>query len=294
MDRKASFIGLGSMGAPMALNLLKNGVDLAVYNRSKEKTAPLIEAGAKLLESPREAFKHASIVFSMVANDEALHEITEGKNGLLEGAKPGCIHVSSSTVSPETTSRLAGIHTQKGVGFLAAPVFGRPDVAAKGNLWICVAGEKEAKVKAEPFLKHFGKSIYDFGNKPEKANHVKLMGNFMILAVVEMMSEVFAYGEKQNIDTKAIYDLFTQTLFPSPVFSTYGKLILDRAFSPPGFQLPLGLKDLNLFLHSAEAANVSSPLANLLHDRLITSMAKGREDLDWSAISLLSREDAGL
>lgn len=294
MIGKASFIGLGSMGAPMALNLLKGGVGLGVYNRSKEKTASIVKAGAKLLEQPSEAFAHAPIVFSMVANDQALHAITEGTDGLLAGARKGSIHVSLSTISPETASKLAALHKQKGVDFVSSPVFGRPDVAAKGALWICVAGEKEAKIKAEPFLKLLGKNIYDFGYKPEAANMVKLIGNFMILSVVEMLSEAFALGEKHGIETKGIYNLFTQTLFPSPVFLTYGKIILDRAFSPPGFQLPLGLKDINLFMQAAEAVGVSSPLANLLHDRLITSLAKGREDLDWSAISLISRENAGL
>ena len=294
MNEKASFIGLGHMGKPMALNLLKAGVDLGVYNRSKDKTAPMTEAGAKLLENPCDAFKHAPIVFSMVANDDALFAITEGTNGLLKEAKPGFIHVSLSTVSPDTTSKLAAIHEQKGVSFVASPVFGRPDVAAKGALWICIAGKQEAKKKIEPLLRLMGKSIYDFGSKPDAANVVKLIGNFMILSVVEMLSEAFALGEKHGVETELLYNLFTQTLFPSPVFLTYGKLILDQAFKPPGFQLPLGLKDLNLFLRTAEAVNISSPLANLLHDRLLTSLAKGRGDLDWSAISIISRENAGL
>jgi 3-hydroxyisobutyrate dehydrogenase-like beta-hydroxyacid dehydrogenase len=291
---KASFIGLGNMGAPMALNLLKGGVDLGVYNRNKEKAIPIVKAGAKLLEKPADAFAHAPIVFTMVANDEALHAITEGTEGLLAGAREGSVHVSLSTISPETANKLAALHKQKGVDFVSAPVFGRPDVAAKGALWICSAGEKEAKFKAEPFLKMLGKSIYDFGFKPEAANIVKLIGNFTILSVVEMLSEAFALAEKHGIETKEIYNLLTQSLYPSPVFLTYGKLILDQAFSPPGFQLPLGLKDINLFLDAAEAVDVSSPLANLLHDRLITSVAKGRGDLDWSAISMISRENAGL
>jgi 3-hydroxyisobutyrate dehydrogenase-like beta-hydroxyacid dehydrogenase len=294
MAQKASFMGLGSMGMPIASNLLKEGIELSVFNRSKDKTTPLVKAGAKLLEHPSDAFKHAPIVFSMVANDQALQEITVGAHGLLEGAKPGCIHVSLSTVSPETTKQLAKIHKEKGVDLLASPVFGRPDVAAKQALWICLAGDASAKKQAEPFLKLIGKSIHDFGSNPEAANIVKLIGNFTILSVVEMLSEAFAMGEKSGIKSQDIYNLLTQTLFPSPVFLTYGKLIHEQAFNPAGFKLALGLKDLNLFLQSSEAAKVSSPLANLLHDRLITSLAKGRSELDWSAISLISRENAGL
>jgi 3-hydroxyisobutyrate dehydrogenase-like beta-hydroxyacid dehydrogenase len=293
MTKKASFIGLGNMGTPMAYNLLHAGIDLAIYNRSKEKTDPFVQAGAKLLEHPCDAFAHATIVFSMVANDKALFDISCGTKGLLEGAKPGCIHVSHSTVSPDTTSKLSELHKEKGVEFVACPVFGRPDVAAKGVLWICTAGQEEAKKQVEPFLKIFGKNIYDFGEKPEAANIVKLIGNFTILSTIELLSEAFTLGEKCGIKKEDLYTLLTQTLYPSPVFLTYGKLVKDQVFRPAGFRLSLGLKDLELFMRTATDAKVSSPLANLLHDRLLTSLAKGREDLDWSAISMISRENAG-
>lgn len=290
MTLKASFIGLGSMGNPMALNLLKQGVDLAVYNRTKEKTTPLIEVGAKLLNSPSEAFKHAPIVFSMVANDQALGAITEGQDGLLAGAYPGCIHISSSTVAPATTHRLALKHHEKGVHLIAAPVFGRPDVAAKHELWICMAGNEEAKKQAEPLLSKIGKAIYDFGDIPESANAIKLAGNFMILSCIEMMGEAFAFAQQNGIKPEQLYTFLTETLFPSPIFLTYGKIIANKKFTPAGLKLALGSKDLNLFLDAAKSLNVSTPIAQVLQKQLLTSFDKGREDMDWSAISLLALE----
>ena len=288
MALKASFIGLGSMGSPMAFNLLKQGVELGVYNRSKEKATPLVEAGAKLLNHPSDAFKHAPIVFSMVANDQALEAITESADGLLENAYPGCIHVSSSTVAPATTHKLMLKHKEKGVLFVSAPVFGRPDAAARQELWICMAGDDAAKKKVQPLLSMMGKKIYDFGDKPEAANAVKLAGNFMILSVIEMLSEAFAFVQKSGVKPEQLHTFLTETLFPSPVFQNYGKLIMQQKFSPAGFKLALGLKDINLFLNTAKSLDLSSHFAQELQKLLLISLDKGREEMDWSAISLLS------
>lgn len=292
MTLKASFIGLGSMGAPMAFNLLKQGVDLGVYNRSKEKSASLVEAGAKLLNHPSDVFKHAPIVFSMVANDQALEAITENTDGILENAYPGCIHVSSSTVAPATTLKLVLKHKEKGVELISAPVFGRPDAAKNQALWICMAGDDAAKKKVHPLLSMLGKKIYDFGDKPEAVNAVKLAGNFMILSVIEMLSEAFAFVQKSGVNPETLHTFLTETLFPSPVFQNYGKMIIQQKFSPAGFKLALGSKDINLFLNAAKSLQLPSPFAQELHKLLLASLSKGREEMDWSAISLLSRGES--
>lgn len=290
MALKASFIGLGNMGSHMAFNLLKQGVELAIYNRSKEKTTSLVEAGAKLLNHPSDAFKYAPIAFSMVANDQALEAITEGPNGLLENAHPDCIHVSSSTVAPATSHKLMLQHQEKGVQFIAAPVFGRPDAAARQELWICMAGNEAAKKKALPLLNMMGKKVYDFGDEPEAANAVKLAGNFMILSVIEMLGEAFAFVQKNDVKPEQLHAFIIETLFPSPVFLNYGKLIMQQKFSPAGFKLALGSKDINLFLNTAKSLDLSSPFAQELHKLLLISLDKGREEMDWSAISLLAEE----
>lgn len=289
MKTDISFIGLGNMGTPMALNLLKNGVKLSVFNRTGEKAEPLIKAGAKFFEKQSEAFKNSSIVFSMLANDEALREMTEGANGLLENAHTGCIHVSLSTVSPDTIKQLADKHKKKGMQLIAAPVFGRPDVAERHELWICVAGDEDAKKQVKPFLQMMGKQIYDFGPNPEAANVVKLSGNFMISSVIEILSEAFAVVKKNGISQDQFLSLMVDSLFPSPVFKTYGKIILEQNFSPPGLKMSFGLKDLNLFLSASHSLDL--PIANVLKERFLTSIKNGHEDLDWSAISLLSQEN---
>lgn len=289
-----AFIGLGSMGFPMAQNLLKNGVKLFVYNRSKAKASPLVTQGAELLNSPKEAFERASIVFSMVSNDQALQDITDGNYGLLSHARPDCIHVSMSTISPTLSRSLAAKHEEKGVQYIASPVFGRPDAAQNQKLWICVAGDRTAKQQVIPLLQHLGQKVYDFGEKPEVANAVKLTGNFMILATIELLAEAFAFAEKNDVDLETFYTLITESLFPSPIFQNYGRLILDRNFSPAGFKMSLGLKDIDLFLRTADSLRVPSPIAGLLHDRLMTGLANNREDMDWSAISLTTTEEAGL
>jgi len=290
MGEKISFIGLGNMGTPMALNLLKNGANLSVYNRTRKKADPLIKAGAKFLEKPSDAFKDSSIVFSMLANDEALIEITEGVDGLLKSAHEGCIHVSLSTVAPDTIKRLEPKHKEKKARLITATVFGRPDVAERQELWICTAGDEDAKKKVNPFLQVFGKKIYDFGPTPQTANLVKLSGNFMILSTIEMLSEAFAVVKKNGVNPEQFLALMTDTLFPSPVFRTYGKIITKQEFSPPGFKMPLGLKDLNLFLASSEEFSLDLPLANVLKERMLKAIDKGLGEKDWSAISLLSLE----
>lgn len=294
MRVSASFLGLGNMGSAMARNLLRNGTTLFVYNRSKDKASELLQEGAQLLNSPKEAFQNAPIAFSMVANDEALKEITEGERGLLYSAKPGCIHVSMSTVSPKTTQYLTEKHQEKGVDFIAAPVFGRPEAAAQQELIICMAGSSTGKKQVEPLLRLLGKNVYDFGEEASKANIVKLTGNFLLLSIIELIAEAFAFAKKGDISLETLFSVFSENMFSCPAFKTYGNILLQQKFIPAGFKLSLGLKDINLFLEEANALNVPSPIADLLHERLLTGMANHREEMDWSAISLTSMEEAGL
>jgi 3-hydroxyisobutyrate dehydrogenase-like beta-hydroxyacid dehydrogenase len=291
MTTSACFIGLGNMGMPMAKNLLKNGVKLYVYNRTYEKTTSIIEAGATLLDSPANAFSAAPIVFSMLANDQALQEVSEK---LLHAPKAGAIHVSMSTVSPDLSRRLAAMHQEKGVAFVAAPVFGRPDVAEKQSLWIVAAGSESAKKQVEPLLYFMGKKVYDFGADPGSANIVKITGNFLILSQVELLAEAFTLVEKGGVSVEAFHSFLTDSLFPSPVIQTYGGLIRNRKFMPAGFKLALGLKDIDLFLKAAHNLRVPSPIGGLLRDRLLSAIANNRGDMDWSAIALSSLEQAGL
>lgn len=294
MEIAVSFLGLGNMGFPMASNLLTNGIKLFVYNRSEDKAVPLIKKGAQLLQTPSEAFERSKIAISMVSNDQALHSIVEGPHGLLEKGKPGCIHVSMSTISPRLSRNLEEKHQEKGMFFLSAPVFGRPEAAAKKELIICLSGKQHAQKQAEPLLKMLGKKIYDFGEDPGAANNVKLAGNFMILSSVEILSEAFAFAEKSNIPLQTFQSLLTESLFSCPVFQNYTRILTQREFSPAGFKMSLGLKDIDLFLRAADFLRVPTPVAGILHDRLMTGLANKREELDWSAIALTALEEAGI
>lgn len=294
MGYSVAFIGLGSMGLPIATNLLKNKVNLFVYNRTKDKTLPLISQGAQALESPSEAFKNCDIVFSMVSNDQALLNITTGENGILKNAKSGGIHVSLSTISPKLCQKLEEKHAEKGVRYLASPVFGRPDMAQQAKLAICLAGEGDAKMKVKPLLHFIGQAIYDFGSKPDTANAVKLSGNFLILNVIEALSEAFAFAKKSGVEPQDLLTFLTETLFPSPVYKNYGNIIANQQFYPAGFKMSLGLKDMDLLLRTADHLKVPLPIAGILHDRLMTGLANGRENMDWSAIAMTQMEESGI
>jgi len=283
MSETIAFIGLGNMGLPIARNLLKGGHSLYVYNRHKEKGEPLIKEGAKWLASPEEAFAKANIVFTMVSNDAALEDVS---NALLKGVKSGVIHVSMSTVSPDTTEKLAKQYAEKGAMWIAAPVFGRPDAAAAAKLWICMAGEAQAKRKVEPFLKEVGQRVEDFGETPQTANVIKLCGNFLILSAIKALGEVSQVAEKNGIDSSQVINFFAETIFPSPVYKGYGNIIAKGMFEPAGFKMTLGLKDIDLFCKTASKAKLHQPLAELLKSLLEKSIKEGKGDLDWSAVAL--------
>ncbi|KIA76310.1 NAD(P)-dependent oxidoreductase [Parachlamydia acanthamoebae] len=294
MSKNIAFIGLGNMGFPLAENLLKAGFPLWVYNRTAERAKPLLNQGAHLLDSPKEAFEKSSILISMLSNDQALEEIVEGEKGILKTIRTGCVHVSMSTISPETADKMAALHAEKGAAFVCAPVFGRPDAAAVQKLWICIAGDPHAKVLVRPILEKLGQGVADFGAKPSHACLVKISGNFLILSAIEAMGESFALLKKSGIDIHAAAALYTQSILACPVYQNYSKIIVDQAFEDAGFKMTLGLKDVNLVLNEAEKKSVPLPLASLLHNRLMTGLAKQRQNLDWSAITLQAFEDAAL
>lgn len=287
------FIGTGHMGLPMARNLLDGGHLLRVCNRTAARLQPLVEAGAKAVDSP-DAAAQGGIVFTMLPDDEALEVVALGKNGLLGHLGENGVHVSMSTVSPETARNLARRHRAEGEYYLAAPVFGRPDAAAASRLAICLSGESEAKTRLRPFLELLGSTIVDFGADPGAANVVKLAGNFLIGAAIEAMAEAFALGEKSGVDRTRMAELFGQTLFACPVYQGYGATIAAHRYEPAGFRLRLGHKDMGLALKVAADSTMPMPLANLVHERLTASLANGRQDIDWAGLAIEATNDAGL
>ena len=199
-----------------------------------------------------------------------------------------------STVSPHTAQKLSAYYREAGATYLAAPVFGRPEAAAEKKLWICTAGDSKAKERARPVLEALSQGIFDFGEKPEAANVVKLAGNFLIASAIEAMAEAFTFAEKNGVAREAVADVFTQSFLSCPIHQNYGRVISRHAYQSGGFKLSLGLKDMNLLTSVAGASLTPMPLGNLLHERLLSAMSKGRADLDWTALALGASEDAGL
>jgi 3-hydroxyisobutyrate dehydrogenase-like beta-hydroxyacid dehydrogenase len=289
------FIGLGQMGLPIALNLLESGHrPLRVYNRTAAKAATLVEKGAIVVASPAEAAVPGAVVFTMLSDDRVLEEVVLGSSGFLRRLGPDGVHVSMSTIAPATARRLAQLHEEQACAYLAAPVFGRPDAAAARKLWICLSGAQLAKERVAPILRHLGQSVFDFGEDPSAAHVIKLAGNFMIGAAMEAVAEAVVILEKNGVDGLKAIEMLSDTLFNCPVYRNYGRTIAEHRRAPVGFKLALGRKDLDLVVQTAGACQAPMPLANLVRDRLIAAMAKGRADMDWSALALGAAEDAGL
>ena len=287
------FVGLGNMGFPMARNLLESGFAVRAFNRSRSKAEELVRHGAILAETPEQAADGQAVVISLLSNDAAVEQVVTGPNGLLQAA-PGLTHVSMSTISPETSRRLARLHADRGDGYVSAPVFGRPDAVAARRVLICVSGSADAKKRIQPILQAVGQPIVDYGDDPGAANVVKLAGNFLIAAAIEAMAECFTFAEKGGIDPKQLAEMFAATLFSCPIYQNYGRSITEATFDKVGFALPLGLKDLELVRETAARNLVPMPFAAIVRERLIASLAKGRDQLDWTGFALEVTEAAGI
>jgi hypothetical protein len=287
------FVGLGPMGAAMANRLVSAGHQVTVWNRTAEKTRPLVEAGAQAADSPAAAARGAALVLSSLANDVALGQVAEGSNGILDGLAEGAVHVSLSTVSLALIRRLADAHAARGQVLVSAPVLGRPPAAAAGKLFVMAAGPAEAIARATPALEAFGQRIFVLGERPEQANLAKLACNFLIFSTIEQFGEVFAIAEKGGLDRGQIYELLTESFFSAPVHKNYGKLILDRAYAP-GVPVTLGAKDTRLFLEAGEELAAPLPMASLLRDRFLAAAAQGKSGQDFTIIAQLAAEAAGL
>ncbi|MDR2350750.1 MAG: NAD(P)-dependent oxidoreductase [Deltaproteobacteria bacterium] len=284
---KSVFVGLGRMGSRMAGRILDAGLPLELYNRDPAKTKPFLER-AKVHLDLNSALAGADVVFTMLSDDDALRSVISEET--LKLAAPEAVHVSMSSVSLEVTRELSFLAKKLGRTHLSSPVFGRPAAAEAGTLFLCVAGEKEAKAKALKHLEAMGK-VRDFGENPLAANAVKIAGNLMISSLIESFSEAFALTGKNGADPGAFYELMTEGLFNAPVAKLYGKLILDKDYDAPGFTAALGAKDVGLAKAAGEDSKVSLPLASLLAERFRKVLAKGWGNKDWTVVAELAKED---
>jgi 3-hydroxyisobutyrate dehydrogenase-like beta-hydroxyacid dehydrogenase len=230
----------------------------------------------------------------MLADDSALHAALSGDDGLLAGLPKGALHVSLSTIAVATADHVAALHHERGQRYVSAPVFGRPDAAAAGRLFIAAAGAAADLDEAEPVFAAIGQKVFRIGDKPSAANLVKLCGNFAILATIETMAEAMALAEKGGVPKAKLLEVLTGTLFDAAVYRTYGSILVEERFTPAGFKAPLGLKDMRLVGEAADKSRVAMPLLSLVRDHLLETIAKEGEDIDWSGIGKTVARNAGL
>lgn len=289
---KLGFIGLGRMGSAMAANLVRAGHEVTVFNRTPGKSSALVALGAQEAATLAGACRGEAVI-TMLADDEAAANIAMGSGGLVENLSKGAIHLSMSTISVAMSDRLAQAHAQSGQRYVAAPVFGRPDMAAAAKLFIVAAGDPQAIDTCRSAFDALGQKTSTIGGVPSAANLVKLTANFLQAAVIESLGEAIALIGKAGIDRRAYVDLLTSTIFTAPAYKIFGPLIADGTFETAAFAAPLGYKDIRLALAEAETLRVPMPLASLLHDRFLRLFAQGGDNLDWSAIGGLASQDAG-
>ncbi len=280
------------MGEPIARNLLKAGHQLVVYNRTRSKAAELAREGARVASSPAEAAQSGT-VFTMLADDHAVEDVVFGGEGILGGLKPGGVHSSLSTISPDLSGRLQKVHSDAGQHYIASPVFGRPDSAAAARLVVLAAGDQEGLERVQPLFDAIGQKTHLLGPEAWHANVIKVNGNLMIANAIEIFGEIFAVLRKYGIDPKQFLEIVNGSLFKSPVLQTYGTIIAEQRFEPAAFKLKLGLKDVKLALTTAEHVDVPLPIASLLRDRCLSAIARGNGDKDFSAVSGRGRRRSG-
>jgi 3-hydroxyisobutyrate dehydrogenase-like beta-hydroxyacid dehydrogenase len=283
------FIGLGTMGSRVAENLVKAGNKVRVWNRERRAVDALALLGAQPVASAREAFS-GDAVFSMLADDDAVRQVIEP---LLEGAPKGLVHVNMATISIALARGLAARHKEHGLFYVAAPVFGRPLLAASAKLTIVVAGDPGAIARVQPLLNVIGQRTWPMGAEPERANVVKLAGNVLLGAAVEAMAEASALASRNGVAPAELLDVLTNGVFTAPAYQMYGAAIAEQQYDPPQFKLKLTLKDLRLALAAAEEVSVPMPLADVIHESLLEASAHGDGERDLAALAMVSMRRAG-
>jgi 3-hydroxyisobutyrate dehydrogenase-like beta-hydroxyacid dehydrogenase len=288
---KIGFVGLGNMGQAMAANLLKGGHQLVVWNRSPGPVQTLVDQGAVAATEPAQAFA-VDVVFSMLADDKALREVLL-ESGLLNTLKAPLIHVNMATIAVAFADDLAARHEEKGVRYIAAPVLGRPNVAATGDLNILAAGPSDAIDTVQPLFDLIGRKTWRMGDTASQANVMKVAVNFMIVSAIESMAEASVLVDAYGMESGQLIDLIANSIFPGPVFAGYGKMIAERSYEPAAFKASLGLKDVGLALAAAEQVQVPMPLGELVRGHLLDATAHDEGHMDLAVLGRVAERNAG-
>lgn len=281
-----SFVGLGAMGAAMVSNLLENGYSPVIWNRSQDAVDSLVEKGATRARSISEAFQTGN-VFSMLSNESVVFDLFDEET--LAAAPAGAVHVNMATIGASAATRLAELHAAAGVGYVAAPVLGRPPVAAAGALTVLAAGDPRLVARVKPVLETIGRRVWHIGEDPSVANIVKISVNYLIIHALQALAESITLLETRGVDTQMFVDLLGDSLFPGPVYAGYGKAIASSRYSPAAFTTELGFKDLVLALDAARSSGVSFPSESMLRGVFESALSGGQADLDWASIAEVTR-----
>ena len=299
---RIAFVGLGAMGQPMARNLARAGHELVAFNRTRARAEALAADGVRVEDTLADAVCDAEVVVTMLADDKAVEQVVFGvpaeggrlTEGVVGSMPSEAVHLSMSTISPSLALRLAQGHQAAGQRLVSAPVFGRPEAAAAGRLWLAVAGAPGDVERCGPLFDALSAGRTVVGEQPWLANLVKLLGNFALASMIETLGEAFALARKSGIAAEPFLDVFTRGLPWAAIVEGYAGAIAAQRFEPAGFKLSLGLKDVRLALEAADEAGVPMPVLNVLHGNLLESSTRGRGDRDWSAVTTLALERAGL
>ena len=291
--RRVGVVGLGHMGHALAANLLQDGYQVVAFDANRERTMALRSIGAVPADRLGD-LAGCDVVVTSLPNDDALSEVALGPEGLAAVLAAEAVHISTSTVSPALSRRVAEEHARHHQDYVAAPVLGNPDFARDRKLFVLAGGEQSALAKVRPLLERFGQRLFVIGEDPALANLMKLASNVLTATTLECMGEVLALLRKGGVDRHHAFDVLTNSMFDSRVHKAYGGKIVEERYGPPNFPAPLAMKDLRLALAEAERLAVPMPAASLTHDNLVAMMARGWADLDWSALGLLAAVDAGL
>jgi 3-hydroxyisobutyrate dehydrogenase-like beta-hydroxyacid dehydrogenase len=282
---KVGIIGLGAMGRAMARNLARAGHEVTAWNRSGGSVE-----GVTMAASPADAFQ-GDAVFTMLSDDDAIRS-TLIASGVLAQAKRGLVHVVTSTISVAFARELVTAHATAGIGYVSAPVLGRPDVAAKGELNILAGGSPDARATVRPLLDVIGGRVWDMGDEAPTANAAKIACNMMITMAIEAMAEAVVLTEANGLPRERFFDVILNTLFGSRSYQVYSANIAQGNYEP-GFKATLGLKDLRLASEAADDAKRALPMLAAVHGRMAETVAAGMGDRDWSAMAKHTIESAG-
>jgi len=289
---KIGWVGLGNMGTPMSTNLVKAGHEVTVWNRTKSKADPVLAAGAKWGDSPKAVTTGADVIFTMISDGPTLHAVTLGAGGILEALKAGQILVDMSTVSPAESAKVNEAVEAKGAKFIRAPVTGSTVLATNATLGILASGDKAAYDKVLPLFEKMGKNQFYLGTG-EQARVMKLSLNMMIGCEMQLEAEAVVLAEKAGLNVKQVCEIIAGSAAGSPL-TGYKAALISAGDYKPAFTVKLMMKDFDLAAEAAKQYGVPIPVTALTRHFLQAAASTGRAEKDFSVLTQLLEEQAGV